>query len=48
MKVAGYEPDMIFVLHDVSEEENKYFVLSHSEKLAIAFGIINTSPGMPI
>jgi hypothetical protein len=48
MKVAGYVPDTSFVLHDVSEEENKSLVLSHSEKLAIAFGLINTSPGMPI
>jgi pentatricopeptide repeat protein len=48
MKVAGYVPDTSFVLHDVSEEEKKSLVLSHSEKLAIAFGLINTSPGMPI
>jgi hypothetical protein len=46
--VAGYVPDTSFVLHDVSEEEKKSLVLSHSEKLAIAFGLINTSPGMPI
>ena len=48
MKVAGYVPNTSFVLHDVLEEENKFLVLIHSEKLAIAFGIINTSPGMPI
>ena len=48
MKVVGYVPDTSFFLHDVSEEENKSLVLSHSEKLAIAFGLINTSPGMPI
>ena len=48
MKVAGYVPDMSFVLHDVLEEEKKSLVLSHSEKLAIAFGLINTSPGIPI
>ena len=48
MKVAGYVPDTHFVLHDVLEEEKKFLVLSHSEKLVIVFGIINTSPGMPI
>ena len=48
MKVAGYMPDMSFFLHDVSKEENKSLVLSQSEKLAIYFGLINTSPGMPI
>ena len=41
-------PDTSFVLYDVSEEEKKSLVLSHSEKLAIAFWIINTNPGMPI
>ena len=48
MKVEGYVPNTSCVLHDVSEEENKSLVLSHSEKLAIAFELINTSPGMPI
>ena len=48
MKVAGYVPDTSFVLHDVSEEENKSLVLGHSEKMAIGFGLINTSPRIPI
>ena len=48
MKVAGYVPDTIFSLHDASEEKKNSLVLSHGEKLAIAFGIINTNPGMPI
>jgi pentatricopeptide repeat protein len=48
MKEAGYVPDTSFALHDV-EEENKENILSyHSEKLAIAFGLINTVPGTPI
>jgi hypothetical protein len=35
-----------FVLHDVEEEEEKVFHLCHhSEKLAIAFGLIDTVPG---
>ncbi|KAF8408559.1 hypothetical protein HHK36_004622 [Tetracentron sinense] len=45
IKVAGYVPDTSFVLHDVSEEEKEYNLTTHSEKLAIAFGLLNTSPG---
>eukprot|EP01018_Ginkgo_biloba_P003630 Gb_16328 [translate_table: standard] len=48
MKQEGYVPDTSFVLHDVEEEEKEYVLLSHSEKLAIAFGLINTIPGTPI
>eukprot|EP01018_Ginkgo_biloba_P030410 Gb_26158 [translate_table: standard] len=48
MKEAGYVPDTRFVLHDMSEEEKEYSLCGHSEKLAIAFGIINTCPGTPI
>ncbi|KAL0422284.1 UNVERIFIED_CONTAM: Pentatricopeptide repeat-containing protein, chloroplastic [Sesamum latifolium] len=45
MKAAGYVPDTSFALHDVSEEEKEYSLTTHSEKLAIAFGLLNTSPG---
>eukprot|EP01018_Ginkgo_biloba_P023512 Gb_17382 [translate_table: standard] len=48
MKAAGYEPDTNFVLHDVGEEEKEDILYSHSEKLAIAFGLISTYPGTPI
>ncbi|RVW43530.1 Pentatricopeptide repeat-containing protein, chloroplastic [Vitis vinifera] len=45
IKMAGYIPDTSFVLHDISEEEKEYNLTTHSEKLAIAFGLLNTSPG---
>eukprot|EP01018_Ginkgo_biloba_P024207 Gb_01226 [translate_table: standard] len=48
MKEEGYVPDTSFVLHDVVEEEKEYFLCGHSEKLAIAFGLINTCPGTPL
>eukprot|EP01018_Ginkgo_biloba_P030668 Gb_30004 [translate_table: standard] len=48
MKEAGYVPDTSSVLHDVEEEEKEYVLCGHSEKLAIAFGLINTCPGTPI
>ncbi|KAL6494514.1 hypothetical protein OROGR_031314 [Orobanche gracilis] len=45
MKAAGYLPDTSFALHDVSEEEKEYSLVTHSEKLAIVFGLLNTGPG---
>lgn len=45
IKVAGYIPDTSFALHDISEEEKEQNLNAHSEKLAVAFGILNTSPG---
>uniref|UniRef100_A0A5K0XIN3 DYW domain-containing protein n=2 Tax=Nymphaea colorata TaxID=210225 RepID=A0A5K0XIN3_9MAGN len=48
MKAAGYVPDTSYVLHDVSEEEKEQTLSTHSEKLAIAFGLLNTSPGTAI
>eukprot|EP01018_Ginkgo_biloba_P027333 Gb_24918 [translate_table: standard] len=48
MKEAGYVADINFVLHDVEEEHKKYIVCHHSEKLAIAFGLISTSCGTAI
>ncbi|XP_052192035.1 pentatricopeptide repeat-containing protein ELI1, chloroplastic-like [Diospyros lotus] len=44
MRAAGYIPDTSFVLHDVSEEEKEHNLATHSEKLAIAFGLLNTPP----
>lgn len=41
----GYVPDTRDVLHDVAEEEKETPLLYHSEKLAIAFGLLRTRPG---
>ncbi|XP_002978636.2 pentatricopeptide repeat-containing protein At4g14050, mitochondrial [Selaginella moellendorffii] len=48
MKEAGYVPDTSLVLHDVAEEEKEQVLLWHSEKLAVAFGLLNTPAGSPI
>ncbi|KAJ7514799.1 hypothetical protein O6H91_23G059500 [Diphasiastrum complanatum] len=48
MKEAGYMPDFSFVLRDVEDEEKETALCEHSERLAIAFGLINTPPGTPI
>ncbi|XP_057853249.2 pentatricopeptide repeat-containing protein At3g24000, mitochondrial [Cryptomeria japonica] len=48
MKDAGYRPDTTVVLHDVDEELKEQYLWYHSEKLAIAFGLLRTPPGTPI
>lgn len=48
LKDAGHVPDLANVLLDVDEHEKEYLLSRHSEKLAIAFGLISTAPGMPI
>ena len=48
MREEGYVPDTNFVLHDVEEEQKEQNLSYHSEKLAVALGIISTPPGTPI
>ncbi|KAG5555604.1 hypothetical protein RHGRI_006300 [Rhododendron griersonianum] len=48
IKQAGYTPDLSCVLHDVDEEQKEKILLGHSEKLALAFGLIDTPPGKPV
>ncbi|KAG6639512.1 hypothetical protein I3843_10G100600 [Carya illinoinensis] len=48
MRKEGYVPDTSCVLHNVDEEEKETLLCGHSEKLAIAFGILNTRPGTTI
>ncbi|GAV61313.1 PPR domain-containing protein/PPR_2 domain-containing protein/PPR_3 domain-containing protein/DYW_deaminase domain-containing protein [Cephalotus follicularis] len=48
MKLAGYVPDLEYALHDVGEEQKEQLLLRHSEKLAVAFGLINVPLETPI
>ena len=48
LKVAGYKPDTGQVLLDMDEEEKETTLYQHSEKLAIAFGLIKTDSGTTI
>ncbi|KAG2305077.1 hypothetical protein Bca4012_064155 [Brassica carinata] len=48
MKRAGYVSKTSVVLHDVEEEEKERMVRYHSERLAVAYGIMRVSPGKPI
>ncbi|KAG6403166.1 hypothetical protein SASPL_135383 [Salvia splendens] len=45
VKEAGYVPDTRFVLHDLDHEAKERALLYHSERLAIAYGLISTPPG---
>lgn len=48
LELAGYVPDTNLVLHDVQEEDKVENLLTHSEKLAIVFGLIAIPEGSPI
>lgn len=48
LKIAGYEVEISSELHNLGSEEKGYVLSYHSEKLAIAFGILATPPGTTI
>eukprot|EP00268_Persea_americana_P065486 TRINITY_DN8746_c0_g2_i2.p1 TRINITY_DN8746_c0_g2~~TRINITY_DN8746_c0_g2_i2.p1 ORF type:complete len:651 (-),score=89.64 TRINITY_DN8746_c0_g2_i2:387-2339(-) len=48
LKCAGYIPDTRQVLLYVEDKEKEVELAHHSERLAIAFGLINTEPGKTI
>ncbi|KAI9115226.1 hypothetical protein K1719_013545 [Acacia pycnantha] len=47
IKAAGYVPDTNSI-HDVEEDVKEQLLNSHSERLAIAFGLLNTRSGTTI
>lgn len=48
LKEIGYSTDDTPVMQDVEQEQRQVLLGVHSEKLAIAYGIISTAPGTPI
>ncbi|XP_049408092.1 putative pentatricopeptide repeat-containing protein At3g23330 isoform X2 [Solanum stenotomum] len=48
LKQEGYVPQISEALHDVDEEQKSDLLYTHSERLAIAFGIISTPAGTTI
>nr|TKR91825.1 hypothetical protein D5086_0000219470 [Populus alba] len=48
LREAGYCPDGSFVMHDVDEEDKVHSLRDHSEKLAVAYGLLKVPEGMPI
>ncbi|XP_058080988.1 pentatricopeptide repeat-containing protein At4g32450, mitochondrial-like [Magnolia sinica] len=48
MRESGYVPDTRFVLHDIDQEAKEEALLYHSERLAIAYGLISSPTRSPI
>jgi pentatricopeptide repeat protein len=48
IKAMGYVPETSFALHDVDDEEKGGLLFEHSEKLALAYGILTSPAGAPI
>lgn len=48
IKAYGYTAETNLVLHDIGEEDKENALNYHSEKLAVAYGLISTLYGTPI
>ncbi|KAF7833583.1 pentatricopeptide repeat-containing protein [Senna tora] len=48
LKELGYVPDQEFALHDVETEQKEEMLSYHSERLAIAFGLLSSVEGSTI
>ncbi|XP_058093404.1 pentatricopeptide repeat-containing protein At4g14050, mitochondrial [Magnolia sinica] len=48
IKKRGYVPDTSFVLHDLEQQEKEEQLFLHSERLAVALGLLKAVPGTPI
>ncbi|URD89148.1 PPR repeat [Musa troglodytarum] len=46
--LIGYVPNIACASHDVEDEQKEEYLRYHSEKLAIAFGVIHMPPGAAI
>ncbi|XP_027366834.1 pentatricopeptide repeat-containing protein At5g66520-like [Abrus precatorius] len=45
LRMEGYSPNTSMVLFDIEEEEKETALRQHSEKVALAFGLVHTEPG---
>lgn len=48
IKAEGYIPDIPLVLHNIDGKYKELAICSHSEKFAIAYGLLRIPPGEPI
>ncbi|KAM0004272.1 putative tetratricopeptide-like helical domain superfamily, DYW domain-containing protein [Helianthus debilis subsp. tardiflorus] len=48
MRKRGYVPDVSYVLHDMGKQEKENQLFWHSERLAVAYGLLNGVPGSVI
>ncbi|XP_027343364.1 pentatricopeptide repeat-containing protein At1g08070, chloroplastic-like [Abrus precatorius] len=48
LKLNGYEPDLNQIFLDIEEDEKECQLTLHSEKMALAFGLLSVPKGIPI
>ncbi|GMH17031.1 hypothetical protein Nepgr_018872 [Nepenthes gracilis] len=48
MRELGYVPDTKYVLHDMESEQKEYSLSTHSEKLAVAYGLLKLPRGATV
>ncbi|KNA13134.1 hypothetical protein SOVF_119540 [Spinacia oleracea] len=48
MKKAGYNPDIKSVYQDISDADKEKLLVTHTEKLAITYGLMKIRDGIPI
>ncbi|KAF6136433.1 hypothetical protein GIB67_028652 [Kingdonia uniflora] len=48
MRKLGYVPDTKFALHDIGLEQKEYGLSTHSEKLAVGFGLLKLPRGATV
>ncbi|TKY66588.1 Pentatricopeptide repeat-containing protein [Spatholobus suberectus] len=48
IREAGYVPDTSYSLQDTDEEQKEHNLWNHSERIALAFGLINSPEGSPL
>ncbi|OMO84487.1 hypothetical protein COLO4_22007 [Corchorus olitorius] len=48
LKTLGYQPNLSSVAYDVNDEDKRRILMAHSEKLALAFGLLSTNSDCPI
>lgn len=48
MRKRGYIPDTSFVLHDLEQQEKERQLFWHSERVAVAYGLLKAVPGTVI
>ncbi|CAL0327811.1 unnamed protein product [Lupinus luteus] len=48
IKETGYVPDTSYSLQDTDEEQKEHNLWNHSERIALAYGLINTAEGSPL
>ncbi|KAL0441106.1 UNVERIFIED_CONTAM: Pentatricopeptide repeat-containing protein, mitochondrial [Sesamum radiatum] len=48
MRKRGYVPDTSLVLHDMEPQEKERQLFWHSERLAVAYGLLKSAPGTSI